>query len=176
MGSWKRIAVVIFVLIGSVTFFSYWSISQFNQAFDNLGLTSTSLETSGEVATSTPELSLTFPKKGTGVYIGCTYPISWQSSTTTSSLEIALVDASSSVSLGPITSGLAREMAIEKDSQNINWKVGFVRPGAYYIKISKINGVDTDTISKVFIINKIPESISASEQKNICEEFGGYFN
>ena len=88
-------------------------------------LASTSPEISVTLATSTdPKLSFTFPQKDTGVYIGCTYPISWQPSTMISSLEAALIDAGTREAIGPIASGLAKENTIEKKSQNLNWKVG----------------------------------------------------
>jgi hypothetical protein len=215
MNNWKRITLVIFVLIGSVTFFRYWSISQFNQVFDNLsdlyvansylvypsfkqneqnaGLASTSPEISEEFATSTdsglastspeisvivatstnPELSFTFPQKGDEVYISCTYPISWQSSTTINSLKTALVDAGTRESMGPITSGLAKENTIEIDLQNLKWKVGVVWPGEYFISISNVNGVATDERSQNFIINEIPNGSDEKERKNFCEETGG---
>ena len=215
MKNWIRIFLVSFVLIGGTISFGYWSINRFNQAFDvnlnasylantysvypafeqNAGLASTSLEISGEFATSTgsrssskamtgeagqvtptdPELSFTFPQKDTRVYIGCTYQISWQSSTTINSFEAALVDAGTRESVGPIASGLAKENTIERDLQNLKWKVGFVWPGAYYIKVVKINGVEAEFRSKVFEINKMPENISTIEQKNICKESGGLF-
>ena len=105
----------------------------------------------------------------------CTYQIAWRSSTTIHSLYATLVDADTGKSMGPVASGLAKENTIEKEPQNLNWKVGFVLPGAYYIKISKINNVDIEAESEIFIINKISENIDISEQKNICEESGGLF-
>ena len=209
--AWKRITLIMFVLIGSATFFSYWSINQFNHALNDLsdsslastgsvyllykqkvGLASTSPEISGELATSTestdpeiatttlatstdPELSFTFPQKNDEVFIGCTYQLSWQSSTTISSLKTALVDAGTGEFMGPITSGLAKENAIEKDLQNLNWKVGVVWPGKYYIKVSNINGIDLETRSKVFTISKIPRDISANEKEKNCKESDGSF-
>jgi len=211
----KRITLVIFILIGSVSLFGYWSFDQFNQAFDNLSaayladapltyssirerrVASSSLETIEELATSTDselastspetstkaaastdptdpvELSFTFPEKDTEVYIGCTYPISWQSSGTVSSLETALVDAGTREPVGPKTSGISKENIIAKDLQKLEWKVGYVWPGAYYIKISKINAEEAEIRSKIFIVNKTPENISADEQKNTCKESGG---
>ncbi|MBI2063578.1 MAG: hypothetical protein HYT65_01125 [Candidatus Yanofskybacteria bacterium] len=215
MKSWKRITLVIFVLIGGTTSFGYWVINQFDLVLDNLSasyfaninsvypirgnasngvypsfeqnteLASTSPETLVALATSTsstsspqvgspqqssgqagqatptdPKLSLTFPQKDTGVYIGCTYPISWQSSTMISSLEAALIDAGAREAVEPKRSGLAKENTIEKESQNLNWKVGFsVWPGAYYIKVSKIDGVEAEFRSKVFEIKKMPEGV-----------------
>ncbi len=203
MMTWKRIILVIFVLIGSATFFSYWSINQFNQTLDDLSaslasinsvylsskqkveLASTSPKISGEFATSTPletafltgstdlKLSFIFPKKNNEVYIGCTYQLSFQSSTTIRSLETALIDAGTTETVGPIASGLARENKIEPNSQSLDWKVGVVWPGEYYIKISNINGVDLETKSKVFTIRKMPKGTSAGEREKICKESGG---
>ena|SRR3989344_2324683 len=204
MRNWKRITLVIFVLVGGTTFFGYWSIKQFNNVFDDLSaslastyssypsffkqraeLASTFTEIYGGLATSTnseltststvPELSFIFPQNNTRVYIGCTYPISWQSSTTINSLETALIDAGTREAVGPIASGLAKENTIGEDLVNLEWKVGVVWPGAYYIKVVKINGVEAEFRSKVFEINKMPENISTIEQKNICKESGGLF-
>ena len=192
--NWKRITLVIFVLIGVTMSFGFWSLQQFNNAnnaFDNLSvayladtsqaysffkqrteLASTSPETSGEFATSTdPKLSFTFPQKGDEIYIGCTYQISWQSSTMVSSLEAALIDAGAIGAIGPKTSGLAKENTIEKESQNLNWKVGLsVWPGAYYIKVSKINGVEAVFRSQVFKISQMPKGIDEEEKINICRK------
>ncbi len=137
----------------------------------DLGLASTSPETPVTIATSTDlQLSFTFPRRGDEVYIGCTYPISWQSSVLIFSLEAVLVDAGTRESMGPIASGLARESTIEKESQNLTWKVGSVWPGAYYIKIMKINDVEAEFRSKVFEIHEMPEGIGEDEKINICRE------
>ena len=219
MKSWKRITLVVFVLIGGTMYFSYWYINQFNIALDNIsapyfanihsaypsfkqdtGLASTSSEieispeisgefvmsTDSELASASPEisvtpvtstdpkLSFTSPQKDTKVYIGCTYPISWQSSMMINSLEAALIDAGARETIEPKTSGLAKENTIEKESQNLNWKVGFsVWPGAYYIKVSKINGVEAEFRSKTFQIGKLPEGINEEEKINICRESSG---
>lgn len=193
MKSWKRITLMTFILIGGTAFFGYWSLNQFNNVFDNLsasyvantlpitssfktdvGLASTPPEIAGELATSTDlELSFTFPQKNSEVYIGCTYELSWQSSTTVTALETVLIDAGTREPAGPIASGLAEENTIEKDSQNLKWKVGIVWPGEYYIKVSKMNGVKAEFRSKVFEISKIPEDLSTDEKENICKESGG---
>jgi len=215
MGSWKRITLISFILIGSVAFFSYWSINQFNQVFDSLNgsvanilatsssfkkntdLASISLEIPRELATPTDEtmpvitsttttatttpvtadstdleMSFTFPQKGDEVYTGCTYSISWQSSTAINSLETALVDAGTGESMGPIASGLAKENTIEKDLQNLKWKVGNIWPGEYYIKALKINGADVEIRSKAFAINNIPKGLNTAEREKICKKSG----
>lgn len=209
MNSFKRIAIV-FVLLGGVSVFGYWSNTQFNQVLDdsfyehasanlfysikkNIESASTSPETleekdmddidtdigtttqpiSDALATSTVEFSYTFPKKGDVFYIGCAYPISWQSSTKIDLLGVSLVDAGTREVVGPIASGLAKENSIEKDLQNIEWKVGSVWPGPYYIKASNINGVQTEFRSDQFEINKMSENISTSEKEIICKGSGG---
>lgn len=193
MKAWKRVTLVTFALISGVSFFGYWSLNQFDNAFDNLSvayvantapvflppkqdveLASTSPETAN-LDDAALELSFTFPEVAGGVYTGCTYPLSWQSSTTISSLETALIDAGTGESAGPIAGGLAKENLIEKDLQNLNWKVGNVWPGEYYIKISKINGVEAEFKSKVFTINRMPESVTVSEQESLCQESSGLF-
>lgn len=193
MKSWIRIAIVVLVLIGGTASFSYWSVNQFENAFDTLSdsyvanvssvylsfkqdaeSASTSPEIAGALATSTdPEVSFVFPIKSDKAYIGCTYSISWQSSTTVNSLETALIDAGTSEAVGEKTGGLAKEHTIEKDSQNLNWKVGSVSPGAYYIKISKMNGVEAEFKSKAFVISETSKGTTVSEQKNLCKESGG---
>ena len=121
------------------------------------------------------EPSFTFPQKGGRVYIGCTYPVSWQSSAKINSLGTVLVDAGARKSIDPTASGLAKESVIETDSQNLNWKVGMVWPGEYYIKVSNINGVDLETRSEVFTISRIPKGTSADEREKICKESDGSF-
>jgi len=170
--------------------FGYWSLSQFNQVFDTISalsvantLTASSLlkkdaevvSASPEVstnafATSTPtsEVSFTFLHRDTGLYIGCTYPISWQASTTIRSLEATLVDAVPRDVVEQEISGLAKENTIE-DSQSIHWKVGEgVSPGTYYIKISKINGAEAVVRSSVFAIHNMPEGLDEKEQTSMC--------
>ncbi len=134
--------------------------------------TSTPLETPFLTGATEVKLSFIFPKKNNEVYIGCTYQIPLQASTTIHLLGAALIDAGTRETIGPIASGLAKENAIEKNSQNLKWKVGVVWPGRYYLKISKINGSDTEIKSKVFEINKMPVDISTDEQKKICKESG----
>lgn len=131
----------------------------------------TTPEMTSPVATSTAlKLSLAFPKKGSELYIGCTYQIPLQSSTTVRSLGTTLIDAGTKESIGPIASGLAREIKIEADSQILDWKVGAVWPGEYFILISKMNGVEIDAKSKSFMVQKLPGGISASKQESFCKE------
>ena len=178
--------------------FGYWSVNQFNQVFDTLSHTlsatsvanvsavSSLLKKDAEVASTSPEVftnafatstdsevSFTLLHKDIGLYIGCTYPISWQASTTIRSLETTLVDAGTRKPTGPIASGLAKENNIETDSQNLKWKVGIVWPGKYFIEISSVNGIATDEISQRFIINEMPDGINAEDKKNLCDTTGG---
>lgn len=93
-----------------------------------------------------------------------------QASTTIRSFESALVDAGTGEAAGPIASGLAKENVIKGDSQSLDWKVGVVWPGEYYIKVSNANGVDLEKKSGVFTISKIPENINADEREKICKD------
>jgi hypothetical protein len=199
MNNWKRIALV-FTLIGSVTYFSYWSTNQFDQAFSTLAdlqvasivsayplrqnteLDTDSSEMSEEFSTSTNgaltieddfEFSFISPRIDDQFYIGCTYPISWQSSDAIRSLGVNLVDADTGEIVGPIASGLAKENVIEEDSQNLNWKTGSVWPGSYYVRVSEINSAQAKFRSEVFKINKMSENISMSEKGIICKGSGG---
>ena len=188
MRSLVRITLVIIVLVGGTAFFGYWSMNQFNQAYDDLGSTylastysarrSFELAASSTVAESTAtstvtEFSFTFPNSNTQAYMGCTYPISWESPTNVDSLEAVLVDAGTRETIGPRTSGLATESSVEDGSRELSWKIGSVWPGAYYIKISKINDLESEIRSKIFMISKMPRDISTSEQESICGESGG---
>ncbi len=183
MKNWKHVALICFVLIGATASFGFWSLDQFGDVFDNLEATylanvplgqgmesaSTSPEVSGAVAVSTiPELVFDFHQKDSRFYIGCTYLLTWQSSTTITSLETALVNAGTRELLGPIASGLAKEIPVGEEFQNFTWKVGFVWPGAYYIKISKINDFQIESRSKIFEIDKIPEGVSEEERASLC--------
>lgn len=134
---------------------------------------SSSFKTDTKLASTSLELSFNFPEKGDGVYVGCTYPISWQPSTTINSLGIVLVDAGAREVVDPLTSGLAKQSVIETDSQNLNWKVGVaVWPGEYYIKVFKINDADVEIRSKVFTINNMPKGINTVERAKICKKAG----
>ena len=141
--------------------------------------TSTTPETIPVSTTSTEstdlETSFIFPKKDSEVYIGCTYQLSFQSSTTISSLEIALLDNGTNETIEPSASGIARENKIEPNSQSLDWKVGVVWPGKYYIKVSNINGADLKSYSKVFTIRKMSKGISADKREKICKESNGSF-
>jgi len=204
MKNWIRIFLISFVLVGGAAFFVYQSLNQFNNTLDNLSASSASSfatakippipfsdKTSKEqIPTSTPEIisssatstksidlkpSFIFPKKNNKVYIGCTYQLSFQSSTTISSLEIALLDNGTNETIEPSASGIARENKIEPNSQSLDWKVGVVWPGKYYLKVSNINGADLENYSKVFTISKMTKGISVDEKEKICKESDGSF-
>ena len=199
MKNWKRIILVSFVLVGGTAFFAFYTINQLNKALDdivasNFAITkippvifsdktnkeqipTTAIETVSIPAASTDlKLSFIFPKIGSEVYIGCTYRLSFQSSETLSSVETVLIDAGAIKNIEPIASGLAKVNKIEPNFQSINWKVGSVWSGKYYIEVSNINGVKgVDLESKVFTIKKMPKDISAAEREKICKESGGSF-
>ncbi|MDO8676798.1 MAG: hypothetical protein Q7K16_04120 [Candidatus Azambacteria bacterium] len=192
MKNWIRVLLVCFVLVGGTMSFGYWSINQFDDALDNLTASLvviippvnpqlTVSETSTSASSTPPtnqndldsKFQLIFSPKKNGVYVGCTYEISWLASTTIKSLETALIDAGTRKPIGPIASRLAKENNIEANSQNLKWKVGVVWPGEYFISISNVNGVAIDERSRKFMINEISNGSDKKEQKNLCEETGG---
>lgn len=201
MRNWIRIFLVCFVLVGGTAFFVYQYLNQFNNALDDISVSSfatakippilfSDKTNKEQIPTSTPETiststltlatstdlkpSFIFSKKNNEVYIGCAYQLfSFQSSTTIRSLETALIDAGNDKTVEPTASGLAGENKIEPNSKSLDWKVGAVWPGEYYIKVSNINGADLE--SKVFAIRKMPKGISANEREKICKESDGLF-
>lgn len=66
MNTWARIIMVVFVLIGAVAGFAYWSVNQFNQAFDDLRMSCSTdnhldyrlfyKQRTSDLASTTPEL------------------------------------------------------------------------------------------------------------------------
>ena len=199
MKDWKRIVLVVFVLLGATLSFRYWSLNQFDDVFENLSasyiaispivhklpttatstpVAATSTPTTSEASSTSssdidPKFQLIFSPKKNGVYIGCTYEISWLASTTIKSLETVLIDAGTRKPTGPVASGLAKENTIDADSQVLEWKVGVIWPGEYFISISNVNHMATDERSQKFIVNEIPNGSNKKEQKNLCEETGG---
>ena len=198
MKKWIRIFLVCFVLVGGTAVFAHQLLNQFNKALDSLSassfadvkmrpipfservnkeqiLASTSTpETISTSATSTDlKFSFVFPKKDSEVYIGCTYELSFESSTTTRLLETALIGVGTKEAVEPIKSGLAVESKIEPSTQSLDWKVGAVSLGEYYIQVSNINGVDLEQHSKVFTISKMPKGIGVNEKEKICKGSGG---
>lgn len=139
---------------------------------ETISTTTPEVSTNAFATSTDPTVSFTFLQKDRGIYIGCTYQISWLASTTINSLEAALIDAGTRDAVLPDTSGLAKENTIEKGSQ-LNWKVGPGSPGAYYIKISRINNVAAVIRSKIFKINKAPDGSNEKEQRSLCEKTGG---
>ncbi|MEK7681030.1 MAG: hypothetical protein AAB348_03225 [Patescibacteria group bacterium] len=55
----------------------------------------------------------------------------------------------------------------------MDWKVGEIWPGEYYIKASNINGFVLR--SGIFMIKKMPKDISIDEKQKICKESKGLF-
>lgn len=127
-----------------------------------------------EAATTTPDIFLTFPAAGSDIYIGCSYKIVWQPSVIIRSLGVALIDAGNLKAMGPIASGISATSSTT-GFESFTWKVGNVWPGEYFILISKINDVESETKSKYFMVHKMPEDISASKRGTVCEESGGSF-
>lgn len=189
-----RIFLVCFFLIGGTAIFAYQFLNQLNIALNDLSASSfaianippspfsnktkkeqTPISTTETISTSIAaadlKLSFIFPKKNNEVYIGCTYQLSFQSPTIIHSLETTLIDAGSRKAIEPAASGLARENKIKTTSQSFDWKVRFVWPGEYYIKVSNFNGIDLK--SKIFTIKKMPKDINDNKKEKNCKESDG---
>lgn len=163
------------------------NISTSTSTLEYISTSTPGIISTSTISTSTPEtistpmtsadlkLSFIFPKKNNGIYAGCTYQLSFYSSTTIHSLEAALIDAGATKTIDPTVSGLTMENKIEPNSQSLDWKVGVVWPGEYYIKVSNINDIDLENYSKVFMIRKMPRGISVDERKKLCKESDGSF-
>ncbi len=133
--------------------------------------TSTAVTALISVTSTDLNSSFIFPKNNNGVYIGCTYRLSFQLSTTTHSLVTTLFDAGTVDAVETVYSGLASVNEIEPNTQGFDWKVGLVLPGDYYIKASSVDGVDLE--SNVFTIRKMPKGISAAERQKLCKQSDG---
>jgi hypothetical protein len=198
MGYWKRILIVTCCLVGGAGCFYYWSLGQFNQAFSQLDVAynSSALVVAPEIApivtdtaTSTASTTMavstspvgiisdiffTFPVRGKTVYSGCTYDVAWTASSTVNSIDLSLVDAGTQKSLGPVTSGITAHIA-DKRITGMQWKVGTVWPGNYYIGISQLNGTEVKMRSPKFIIEAIPDDVDVAQRADYCSQTGGKF-
>jgi hypothetical protein len=126
-----------------------------------------------------------FPKINEKIYSGCTYKISFQDLIQSSKVEnldiveIALIDAGSKKSIEPTESGLMLENKIEPKLKSLNWSVGLVWPGKYYIKLLNIKEEDVGLgkiRSNIFSITRMPKNLNIDDKKEICQETGGWFN
>jgi hypothetical protein len=136
---------------------------------------STIIAISTTTTTSTdaqPTLTFIFPDNTSQLYNGCTYPVTWQSSTTVDTLGITLVDAGSQKNIGPANSGLAATTTVIATS-SFPWKVSVTWPGKYYISIFGINGIDTKARSRIFHANAFPANTSHSDKQSFCQDSGG---
>lgn len=129
--------------------------------------------TSDQVASTTvsvfepKDFSLTFPTQGKILYTGCTYDISWASSTRVDTFNLWLVDSDKIEKLRSDKSGLYGASSTPFIGKMI-WKVGDIVPGSYYILISKIDGVDVTYRSEKFIIkNKATNNTSSID---VCSQ------
>lgn len=150
---------------------------------DSIPTSATSTDPATSTATSTPAvsatstdltLSFTLPKKDQEVYFGCTYQLSFQSSTTVRSLVTNLIDAATGDAIEPSASGLAGEHKVEPNAQRVDWKVGVPWPGEYFVWVSGINGIDSEIFSSdVFSVQMMPKGIRTAEKEKICKESNG---
>lgn len=175
------------MLLGGVSYFGYWAFNQnklaldaYDVSYNQLGAslaahTQLLLERSTDKdtpdAVTAPGVSFTFPTEGDELYIGCDYRVAWETATTTStssvavkSLNIALIDVETKEVIGPIASGLSATSTGE-GLEYLDWTIGDVWVGEYYLLVSKVNEQETSKESGVFTIQKIPKG---KESKTFC--------
>ncbi len=114
------------------------------------------------------DISFISPKKDENLYIGCKYQISFYSSSAVNSIGMSLNDFGTRKAQGPIASGIAKEIT-GIDIKSIEWKIGNVWPGKYFISTLVVNGQDLSKKSSGFNINKIPEDIKKINIEEFCK-------
>jgi hypothetical protein len=96
MANWKYISIIVLVLLGGISYFGYWAFNQNKLALDAYDVSYSQLSASfaahtkvildrttatitdiSDIATTSPDIFLTFPTAGDKVYIGCNYKIAW---------------------------------------------------------------------------------------------------
>lgn len=82
-------------------------------------------------------------------------------------------DAGSRKTIESVASGLVRKNKIESNSKSLDWQVGVIWPGKYYIKMSDMDGAVLRSV--VFTINEMPKGISADKKEKFCKELNGSF-
>jgi hypothetical protein len=187
------IIIIVVVLIGSALLFRLWALDNFNLALSGLDKENTSVYISKTVIPDidivsvekeiTPvlleevlpenetikdiNLIITSPVKDANLYIGCKYSISISSSSIINSIGMSLYDFGTRKVQGPIASGISKDIT-GKDIKSIEWKVGNIWPGKYFISTSTVNGLDLSKKSSGFNINKIPQDISKDKIEEFC--------
>ena len=114
---------------------------------------------------STKDFAFTAPTKGMTLYQGCTYTIAW--SPEVSTVAMALVDAGTREHMGPVTSGIPKTVT-GAAKKSIEWKVGSVWPGQYYILTASINDAAKVVKSGTFDIESIPKTMTPEQAKSLC--------
>ncbi len=192
----SRITLFIVIFIGGSLAFRYWALDNFNLAFsdfDKVSVASSYIKEtskneiiSGEIVVPVvlnettkilpvvekeikPEdLSFIFPLKGSSLYQGCKYDVILDSSSSINNIDYALVDVGTRTPIGPVSSGLPKNAQMEI-ANAIEWKVGNVWPGAYYILTSNINDKDIKKRSDFFNIKKIPSDVNLKDIEDFCK-------
>lgn len=184
-----KITTYVIILLGGTISFAYWSTTNFNIALSdieknqNMNLANIIPVEKPEntlqeekLATTTPEVVFSgdlnefkyiFPEKPTDVYKGCEYEISW-SNIGVNSIDISLVDAGTREVMGPVTSGIPKNLTGE-NIENYKWKVGNVWPGKYYILATNINSTEVQKKSASVNVISPPSDLSQTDIATFCE-------
>lgn len=190
-----KIIVCSIILVGSTLFFAHWSINSLETELSRIDkIQETNLaniiaiqktkqvEAESPVTelstTTTPELQttainvddfkFTFPATYIDVYKECTYTVSWDD-IGIESIDIALIDAGTKEKMGPISSGIPKNI-IGQNIKNFEWKVGNVWPGEYYIFVSKINNSEVQKKSALINIGGLSSDLDVNGRQAFCSE------
>ena len=197
MTNTKRILFIITIFIGGALFFAFWAINNFNVEISNIeklsesNITHQVSQNKEDVGTTTenvlasaistssneiiqdikldtgePNFKFSFPTTTIDVYKGCKYKIFWTSAININSISLSLIDAGNKKLIGPVVSGIPKNIS-DKNSQSLEWKVGNIWPGKYYILVSEINEKSLIEKSSIINVNEIPDG---SDIKNICNK------
>lgn len=129
-----------------------------------------STSTDSTVSTSTPveiaittlisgyfdpnNFSIITPQKGNTLYVGCNYNVKWNEPNLLSDADLWVVNAETIEKVHPSTSLLSVSSTTEPVS-NIDWKIGNIATGTYYILFSKINDQDFTYRSDKFYVEEL---------------------
>lgn len=117
------------------------------------------------------ELNLTFfsPVKENNFFIGCKYNIIWRSEVASDQLVFSLVDAGMRKKVSTFKSGMPENTTIT-NAKSLEWKVGDVWPGRYYVLISGASDEYLKKRSEVFEIKQIPQGTSPNLIADFCKK------
>lgn len=181
------ISGVSFLLIGSAYAFRIWALQEFAAALDqmtgngtqksllasvgiagqDMGSASTTLAVSSD-SSAPKQLTFMFPSDGDTLYEGCAYPVTWESSTTLTAIGLKIRDAHALQAVSPAVAGLPTNATTTNST--LQWRVGTVRPGTYYLEITSANGLEYQQRGPSI---ELAEPAQDAQLDVLCKKTGG---